>query len=70
MVHDPEMIRQVAVYIAREWRGSGGGMVVVRAVTAISFNGRRPQPMVNPDVDLSELPAGRPSAEWIVPLAE
>jgi len=70
MMHDPEMMRQVAAYVAREWRAEGQPLTAVRVITDISFNGRPRQPMIDPKTELSELPPGRPAAEWIAPLRQ
>ncbi len=69
MLHDPEMIRQLAAHLASEMREMGAGLVTVRVLTSISLNGRPAQDMIRPDVDLSELPAGLPAEQWIAPLA-
>jgi hypothetical protein len=68
MLHDPEMMRQFAVWIASELERSGYDPVAVRAETAISLNGRPPQPLVDPAVDLAAQPRRRGAAPWIVPL--
>ena len=42
----------------------------VRARTFVSLNGRRPQPLVDPDVDLAAQPRDLSHASWIVPLRD
>jgi vitamin K-dependent gamma-carboxylase len=68
MEHDPEMMRQLAVHLARKLREAGLGDMEVRAVTSISFNGRRKQPLVDPGVDLARV--DRSARGWIEPLRE
>ncbi|MDE0883711.1 MAG: HTTM domain-containing protein, partial [Myxococcota bacterium] len=52
---------QLAQHIADDFRKKGRH-VEVRAETLVSLNGRRPVPMINPDIDLIQpLPAG-----WIL----
>lgn len=70
MEHDPEMMRQLAHFLARRLREAGMGEMEVRAITSISFNGRRKQPLVDPTVDLSRLPRTADSAKWIERLRE
>jgi vitamin K-dependent gamma-carboxylase len=71
MEHDPEMMRQLAVHLAEKLREAGYGDVEVRAVTSISFNGRRKQPLVDPGVDLARVTrSARGGKDWIEPLRE
>jgi vitamin K-dependent gamma-carboxylase len=67
MEHDPQMMRQLAVHLAAKLRESGFGDVQVRAITSISFNGRRKQPLVDPEADLARASRG---GDWIEPLRE
>ena len=69
MLHDPQMIRQLAVHLARMLRESGRGDLAVHGLTSISFNGRPRQPLVDPEADLSRVLAER-SGDWIEPLRE
>jgi len=66
MEHDPEMMRQLAVYLAGKLRQGGLGDVQIRVITSISFNGRRKQPMIDPEADLSRVSPD--SRDWIEPL--
>lgn len=70
MEHDPEMMRQLAHFLAARLREAGKGDFEVRAVTAISLNGRPKQPLVDPAVDLAHLPGTADAASWIEPLRE
>ena len=70
MRHDPDMIRQFAQRLAEGLRERGGEGMEIRAVTSLSLNGRPPQPMIDPEVDLASLPGTIGPSDWIVPLAE
>jgi vitamin K-dependent gamma-carboxylase len=72
MRHDPEMMRQAAVFLKERLRQAGYPDLQVRAVTSLSLNGRPRQPIIDPEVDLaSARSAGLfGTADWIVPLKE
>ena len=69
MLHDPEMIRQFAHALADRLAEASGSEFEIRALNRIALNGREPQPMVDPAVDLTTAETSwlRP-APWIVPL--
>ena len=66
----PELIRQFAHELARRAAkahpGSPRARVYARAM--ISLNGRKPQLMINPRVDLAAEPATLGTPSWVVPL--
>lgn len=64
----PDMILQFCHHLAAEMRRQGHGRVEVRAHVAVSLNGREPQLLVNPRVDLAAQPRTILPARWIVPL--
>lgn len=68
MIHDPDMIRQFAHRVAEGLREHGRSDREIRAITSISLNGLPPQPMIDPEVDLSSIPGTLGPADWIVPL--
>jgi hypothetical protein len=70
MAGRPDMILQFAHYLACELRRSGRSRVEVRARATASLNGRPPQLLVDPDVDLARQPRGLAPAPWILPLHE
>lgn len=70
MIHDPELIRRFAHSLAARLATAGLEGHQVRAVSAISLNGRPRQPLVDPEVDLSREPPARGAAPWIVPLRD
>ena len=67
MTRDPWMIRDFALFIEDYYRQRGIPNVEVRAFTLCSLNGRKPQLLIDPKVDLTlaQLPP-----DWIVPLNE
>lgn len=64
----PELILDFAHFLAEEKRREGYENVEVRARVMVSLNGREPQLLVDPDVDLAKLEIGLLPAPWIVPL--
>ncbi len=66
----PDMILQFAHHLAAEVRRQGHANVEVRARVMASLNGRPPQPLVDPEVDLAREPRTLFPARWIVPLRE
>jgi hypothetical protein len=64
MAQDPEMIRALARRIAADWRARGIARVEVRADAFATLNGRPPQRLIDPHVDL----AAPTLSSWIVPL--
>lgn len=70
MEHDPDMIRQAARVLGQRLLETGHGVVEVRMITSISFNGRPAQPMIDPRVYASQLPTARSLSKWIMLLRE
>lgn len=70
MAARPDMILQFAHHLARQLRPPGGGRVEVRASVEASLNGREPQLLIDPAVDLAAEPRTLGAARWIVPLAQ
>jgi vitamin K-dependent gamma-carboxylase len=70
MAGRPEMIRLFAHRLEAIWRAERGlADVEVRALTAVSLNGRPSQPLVDPARDLTRVPYSLAAADWILPLA-
>ncbi len=65
MSRDPFMIRDFALFIEDYYRKLGIAEVEVRVFILSSLNGRKPQLLINPSVDLTK--AKLPS-DWIMPL--
>lgn len=70
MAGQPDMIVQFAHLLAEEKRREGYPGVEVRALVLVSLNGRRPQPLVDPAVDLAKVRRSMWPARWIMPLTE
>jgi hypothetical protein len=70
MSGSPQMIRLFARHLAAEIAKNGSPAVEVRAAANISLNGRQPQPLIDPDIDLSREPFSFGPALWILPLTE
>jgi vitamin K-dependent gamma-carboxylase len=66
----PELIRQFSHELARRFQVSGHPGVEVFAHVEASLNGRRPQLLVDPTVDLASQPARFGPHPWVLPLTE
>ena len=66
----PDMVLQFSHYIANELRKQGYPQVEVRARVVASLNGRRPQLLIDPTVDLAAQSRTLLPATWIVPFQE
>jgi vitamin K-dependent gamma-carboxylase len=66
----PDMILQFSHYLAEELRGEGYPQVEIRARVLSSLNGREPQLLIDPDVDLVAQSRSLAHAPWILPLTE
>jgi hypothetical protein len=70
MLARPDMLLQFAHYLAAQARANGAQNVEVRAVVRASLNGRAPQLLLDPSVNLAAIPRTLSSANWIRPLGE
>lgn len=66
----PDMILQLCQHIAEELRRQGYENVEVRAYALVSLNGRKPQLLIDPKVNLAAQPRSLLPATWIMPLTE
>ncbi len=66
----PDMVLQLAHEISDDLRGQGYEDIEVRAQVFASLNGREPQRLIDPSVDLAGRPRDLMPADWIVPLEE
>lgn len=66
----PELLRQFAVALAAGLEAEGHAAIEVRADAWASLNGREPQRLVDPTVDLAAQPPSLAHRTWIVPLTE
>lgn len=67
---DPEMVLDFAHFLAEEYRHDTGRDVEVRALVLTSYNGRKPQLLIDPTVDLAHEPRGFYERGWIRPQNE
>jgi hypothetical protein len=68
MITKPDLILHFAHYLAEEKRREGYDDVEVRARVLVSLNGRQPQLLVDPNLDLAKEEVSLLPARWIVPL--
>ena len=67
---DPENIRQLANLIHADFLKDEQRDVEIRVFSLVSMNGRKPQLMIDPNVDLGREPSTLSVPGWIVPLKE
>jgi hypothetical protein len=70
MVSRPDMIRQFARYVADKEQVRTGLRPIVTARVVASLNGRPPQALIDPKVDLAVQPPTLGPGSWVVPLQE
>jgi vitamin K-dependent gamma-carboxylase len=68
MITKPDLILLFGHYLAEEKRREGYENVEVRARVMVSLNGRQPQLLIDPNVDLAKEQVSLLPARWIVPL--
>lgn len=68
MAGRPDMILQYAHFLHDEFERNGFGDVAIYCDSAISLNGRAPQPLVDSSVNLAAVERSLRPASWIVPL--
>jgi hypothetical protein len=69
MGHDPEMMREFAVFLRQKHQDQGED-IDVRVVGWCSLNGRKPQRLIDPSVDLSRQTRALGHQSYILPLRE
>lgn len=67
---DPELVHQLAHLLADATEAAGHRRPEVRALVLTSLNGRKPQSLVDPRIDLADSPRSFALKEWITPLKE
>jgi len=70
MSTNPEMIRQYSHFLAVLRTREGDGPVAVRVNVLNSLNGRKPQPLIDPNVNLAAVPFSWSAYPWVMPLRE
>jgi hypothetical protein len=68
VITKPDLILHYAHYLAEQKRREGYDNVEVRARVMVSLNGREPQLLIDPNVDLTKEEVGLLPAPWILPL--
>ncbi|GIX00873.1 MAG: type I deoxyribonuclease HsdR [Pirellulaceae bacterium] len=63
---DPELIRQLAHFLGKEYERNSGHAAAVYALVLTSLNGRKPELFVDPNVDLSRQQAGVDTRTWVL----
>ncbi|MFM9965203.1 MAG: HTTM domain-containing protein [Planctomycetaceae bacterium] len=67
---DPDMLVQFSQFLAEEIRRTEHREVAIHAHVFCSLNGRRPQLLVDPKIDLSRQTRGWGHQPWTIPLSE
>lgn len=67
---DPEMVLQLAHHLAWDHQQKTGHPAEVRALILTSLNGRKPELLIDPNVDLAAEPLGFHLRNWIRPQTE
>lgn len=70
MSYDPDLLVQFSQYLATELRQTKNLDVEIRAQVFCSLNGRRPQLLVDPQIDLASQTRSLAPQPWIIPLKE
>lgn len=66
----PDMVLRTAHQMSDDLRAQGFEDVEIHAELDVSLNGREPQPLVDPRMDLAAQPVSLAPAPWILPLEE
>jgi hypothetical protein len=67
---DPRMIHQLCLFISDDLEQKGFKDVELRVLALAALNGRRPQPLIDPTVDLAKEARDLSYPDWIVDLYE
>ncbi|MCC6508901.1 MAG: HTTM domain-containing protein, partial [Pirellulaceae bacterium] len=67
---DPEMILQFAHFLGAEYQATTGRPAAVHVLALASLNGRKPELLVDPNVDLTKEPRGWYARSWVMPQRE
>lgn len=71
MTQYPDMLHEFSRFISRELADAGYPQATVNVLDLVSLNGRKPQPLVDPTIDLGRQPVRFFSRHpWIMPLTE
>ena len=64
----PDMVLQYAHYLADRWTAGSQPRPIIRVDQQVSLNGRSPQALIDPTVNLAEVPFSLGPASWLLPL--
>ncbi len=67
---DPRMVHQLARRIREDYAAHGYPGIEVRVLALVSLNGRKPQLIIDPDIDLAAQPSTASRPDWLLPLEE
>jgi hypothetical protein len=67
---DPDMIYQLCQFIRQDLAKRGYSSVEIRVLSLVSLNGRKPQLLIDPSVDLAAAEPPGLGCPWIMPLTE
>ena len=78
MAIQPDMILQYAHFLASKWRNVGDHYFSLRRIDDVEvyaevwneLNGRKPQLLIDPNVDLAKVGRNLRHAKWILPLKQ
>ena len=68
MATRPDMIHQFVLYLSERLQAEGKSVASIRVDARVSLNGRRPQRVLDPSVNLLREPRSIWPAPWIQPL--
>jgi hypothetical protein len=63
---NPEWVLQLARHLADRYEQEKGRRPEVRALVLLSLNGRKPQLLIDPNVDLADVPRGQSVRPWVL----
>lgn len=67
MARNPDMLLQFAHFLKRKLDPDGTRRMGVHVDALVSLNGRKPQPLIDPTVDLTQVERSMFHQDWIVP---
>ncbi|MCH2212668.1 MAG: HTTM domain-containing protein [Fuerstiella sp.] len=69
-LQDPDMVLQFSKFLAQQLKTSPEDQVEIRASMLVSLNGRRPQALIDPKINLAAEHRSLRHKPWILPLKE
>jgi hypothetical protein len=70
MSYDPEMVREFAAILGQELSREQGRKLEINAFVYCTLNGRHPQLLVDPNIDLAAEPRAWHPGRYVVPLTQ